>query len=265
MRQRILNYQKVISISKLRLILYLLFQAQISIRRHWHPDLHCDNLFVDPDTNKITQIIDWQSALVAPLFLQSRVPRIIRHSKLVKEDWSVPERPDDYDGLSAEQKAVVDADIESLTHHKYYRYQTYKKNPRRWACIEEQQKLELRTNPVKLVTEAWKNDDVFYLHEALIKLISNWDELEENSGCPIDFSEEERRIYEQDEDNIISIGEILTIFYSDNVLPVDGMVDPTDYDRAKRNCPKFNEIFLGLTSTLEEKRLFERLWPYQDR
>ncbi len=34
----------------------------------WHPDLHRDNLFVDPDTNEITCIIDWQPAVVAPLF-----------------------------------------------------------------------------------------------------------------------------------------------------------------------------------------------------
>jgi hypothetical protein len=48
------------------------------------------------------------------------------------------------------------------------------------------------------------------------------------------------------------------------VLHVDGMVDPVDYERVKDSCLKFKEIFVGLGSTPEEKRLHERIWPYQD-
>jgi hypothetical protein len=42
------------------------------------------------------------------------------------------------------------------------------------------------------------------------------------------------------------------------------MVDHADYERVKENCLKFKEIFVELGSTVEEKRLHERLWPYQD-
>ena len=34
----------------------------------WHPDLHLDNVFVDPESQQITRIIDWQSAAVVPFF-----------------------------------------------------------------------------------------------------------------------------------------------------------------------------------------------------
>jgi aminoglycoside phosphotransferase (APT) family kinase protein len=34
-----------------------------------HPDLHLDNIFVDPDTKRITHIIDWQSAVISDVFL----------------------------------------------------------------------------------------------------------------------------------------------------------------------------------------------------
>jgi hypothetical protein len=230
----------------------------------WHPDLHRDNLFVDPDTNKITCIIDWQSAVVAPLFLQSGVPRMFRHSKPVDEDWAVPRRPVDYDNLSADEKAKVDADIESLSFHKYYRYQSLRKNPRHWACLEHQQTLELRRNPVKLVTKSWKNNDVFYFREALMTLVRRWDELNDSGTCPISFSDEAYRVHTQEEANITAVGEILRIFRDENMLPVDGMVDHVDYERVKENCLKFKKIFVGLGSTAEEKRLHERLWPYQD-
>ncbi|KAL2368629.1 hypothetical protein RJZ57_006990, partial [Blastomyces gilchristii] len=36
----------------------------------WHPDLHLNNVFVDPESHEITYIVDWQSAAVVPLFFQ---------------------------------------------------------------------------------------------------------------------------------------------------------------------------------------------------
>lgn len=59
----------------------------------WHPDLHLDNIFVDPDTHQITRIVDWQSACVAPLFYHSNVPRLCRHPRPVREGWVVSEPP----------------------------------------------------------------------------------------------------------------------------------------------------------------------------
>ncbi|KAI9844282.1 MAG: hypothetical protein M1837_005692 [Sclerophora amabilis] len=41
---------------------------EIHSKTLWHPDLHLDNVFVDPDSKKITRIVDWQSAAVAPLY-----------------------------------------------------------------------------------------------------------------------------------------------------------------------------------------------------
>jgi hypothetical protein len=137
--------------------------AEIHSATLWHPDLHRDNVFVDPDTNMITRIVDWQSAVVTPLFLQSGVPRMFMHSKPVDESRAVPEKPSDYGSLSPDEKQRVDADIESLTYHKYYKYRSPKKNPRHRACLEQQQGLELRTKPVKLVTKVWKNNDIFLL------------------------------------------------------------------------------------------------------
>ena len=54
----------------------------------------------------------------------------------VDEDWAVPERPVGYDSLSVDDRAKVDAETESITYHKYYKYQSLKKNPRHWACLE---------------------------------------------------------------------------------------------------------------------------------
>ncbi|KAI9743830.1 MAG: hypothetical protein M1818_002564 [Claussenomyces sp. TS43310] len=232
----------------------------------WHPDLHRDNVFVDPHTNKITGIIDWQSAAVTPLFLQCGVPRMFRHSKSVEQNWAVPEKPSDYEDLSPEEQARVDADIEGITYHKYYKYQSLKKSPRHWACLEQQDAIELRTAPIRLVTNCcWRNSDVFWFREALMAVVKRWNDLDDSgSPCPIHFSEEVYRLHALEDANMSAVGEILKIFRDECVLPVDGMVNPVYFQRVKKDNMKFKDTFVGLASTPEEKKLHERIWPYQD-
>ncbi|GCB20818.1 altered inheritance of mitochondria protein 9, mitochondrial [Aspergillus awamori] len=45
-----------------------------------HPDLHLDNIFIDPETHQITSIIDWQLAAITPSFLQRPHPQMLELS-----------------------------------------------------------------------------------------------------------------------------------------------------------------------------------------
>lgn len=67
------------------------------------PDLHLDNIFVDPETLQITRIVDWQSACVAPLFYHADVPKLYTHHGPLQGGWVVPERPEEVDSLSTEE------------------------------------------------------------------------------------------------------------------------------------------------------------------
>ena len=231
----------------------------------WHPDLHLDNVFVDPTSHKITAIIDWQSAIVAPLFFQCGVPKMFQHSGPVREGWVVPERPDDFDSLSDERQKQIDDDLESETIHKYYEAQVYKRSPQHWASFQ-QKAIPILRKPVWLVTGAWENRDLFFLRQSLISLAANWDEIFPNDirNCPISFSNEELELHSKEEENMDGIGQLLTMFRDQGVLPVDGMVEPGDYEEAKENSQKFKGIFLGLAKDEEERELFSKLWPYQD-
>ena len=230
----------------------------------WHPDLHLDNIFVDPCSRKITRIVDWQSAAIAPLYLQCGVPKLFRHHEPVADDWAVPEKPKEYDRLSEEEKSKVDYDLESETCHRYYKYQTYKRNPRHWAALN-QGHLSLLTKPVWLVSGVWQNRDVFFLRQSLIELFQNWGEIESTScPCPITFTQEELKIHADEEENMSGVGQLLKTFRDEGLLPEDGMVDPEDYDQARKNCQKYKEIFLGLAESEKQKRLFSKIWPYQD-
>nr|KMM66450.1 hypothetical protein CPAG_02789 [Coccidioides posadasii RMSCC 3488] len=101
----------------------------------WHPDLHLDNIFVDPTTCKITSIVDWQSTSIAPLFYKSCVPRMFRHDDPIREAWVVPSRPDNFNTLSMEEGTGVDQDLENETIHKYYEAMVYRRAPYHWKLI----------------------------------------------------------------------------------------------------------------------------------
>lgn len=224
----------------------------------WHSDLHLDNVFVDPETCKITCIVDWQSACVAPLFYQSDVPRMFRHPRPVR-GWIVPERPANYDTLSENEKKMIDDNLESETIHKYYEAQVYKRAPRHWAVLH-QTTVETLRKPVWLVSGMWENQDLFFLRLSLISLAKYWHEIFPSNqlSCPIEFTDKDFESHSNEEDNMDGIGHMLALFRDQGVLPVDGMADFEDYDTANENSRKFKEIFIGLAKN-DAEGIYETL------
>ncbi|KAJ5130818.1 uncharacterized protein N7515_006857 [Penicillium bovifimosum] len=210
----------------------------------WHPDLHLDNIFVDPDTCQITRIVDWQSACVAPLFYQSGVPRMCRHPA-TPEGWVVPERPEGFENMSKDEQKRVDDDLESQTIHKYYETQVYKLAPLHWAVLQRPG-IPILRKPVWLVSGVWENRDLFFLRESLLKITAHWSDLFPDTPCPIDFSSEDIELQSREEENVEGVGRMLVLFREEAVLPVDGMIEPEDYDVARENNRKFKDIFIGL-------------------
>lgn len=231
----------------------------------WHPDLHRDNVFVDPLTGQITSIIDWQAARVAPLFYQSDVPRMFRHTGPVRDGWAIPERPATFDSLSAEEKEKIDADLESETIHKYYQARVCKRTPRHWAVLQ-QPLIPLIRRPVELVSGAWEHRRLFFLRQSLMWVARSWGEIVPGDvSCPIAFTAEELELHSREEENIDGLGRMLELFRDQGVLPVDGTVEPQDYAVASENNRKFREVFVESAGDEAERRLFENLWPYQEQ
>ncbi|KAM5454159.1 hypothetical protein McanCB49686_004467 [Microsporum canis] len=74
----------------------------------WHPDLHTDNIFVDPrDPTKITGVIDWQAVHIAPLFLQVRRPAFLDFDGPIPERLKLPRLPENFDELSLEEQVCA--------------------------------------------------------------------------------------------------------------------------------------------------------------
>ncbi|KOS39958.1 hypothetical protein ACN38_g9169 [Penicillium nordicum] len=97
-----------------------------------------------------------------------------------------------------------------------------------------------------------------------MSLFAHWEELVPGVPCPISFTNEDVELHSKEEENINGVGKLLTLFLDKSVLPVDGMVEPKDYEIAQKNSRKFKDIFIGLAKDDEEKELFTKIWPYQE-
>ncbi|KAJ1709623.1 kinase-like domain-containing protein [Aspergillus flavus] len=202
----------------------------------WHPDLHVDNVFVDPDTHEIKSIIDWQSACVAPLFYQSGVPRMAQHTGPVREGWVVPQKPGNFDSLSEEEQNEIQKNLESETMHIYY---------------EAQKTVPIMRKLVCLVTGVWERRNLFFLRQSLIVLAAYWEEVSSDSGltCPVQVTKTDLELYSEEEENIDGVGQLLTILHDQALLPHDGMIRSEDYEAAVKISQKIKEISLGWLKT----------------
>lgn len=228
----------------------------------WHPDLHLDNIFIDPVSHKIIGIIDWQAATVAPMFYQSGVHRAFRHYKHVRQGWVIPEKPAHYDALSPGEQKQIDKDLESETIHKYYELQTMRHVPLHWTVLQEPSFLKIK-KPVWLVTGVWENKDLFFLRQSLIALVAEWHEIfGHDVPCPIAFSQQELDEHAKEEENMDGVGQMLSLLQDQGVLPADGMVPPEDYQMAIENSRKYKEIFVNAAENEKERELYEKLWPF---
>lgn len=106
----------------------------------WHPDLHQENIFVNPENpSEIVAIIDWQSAELAPLFNQFRQPYFLEYEGEPTQGLERPELPENYDQLDdASQKKAMSMYL-SQTLSTMYRLLLRSESPLLYLTWEYQQ------------------------------------------------------------------------------------------------------------------------------
>jgi hypothetical protein len=222
-----------------------------------HPDLHLDNIFVDPDTKKITCIIDWQSASVSEPFLQHRIPRML----IPVGRCSPGER---LEAALEESNAREDSNgTADLLNH--YQNLSRLKNEQRWAAINLHNR-SLLTEPVSLLCGAWSRNDIFSFRHALIHVAARWKEIAPaTTPCPIQFTEHELELHNNELELVEGLGEVLHQLQNDNLIPLGGMVLRESYEQALHINNSVREMFVDMAGSEPQKVLHSRIWPYQDR
>ena len=236
----------------------------VTLSTLWHPDLHLDNVFVDPNSKKLTSIIDWQWTAVLPLYYQSGIPRAFESPGPVLDGAQLSQLPRDYATLPQEERTRIDVMRQSEACQKFYEIETSFKNPRHWAALQLDN-LDLRRRPTRLALGLWDSKNLFFFRKALMEIKEQWTELCPDSGqCPINFSKEELDLHVYEEENQQGIGGVLKLFKDRWSLSTDGMVDPADFAQTKAAIDEYRKVFLESADDEAEKALFAKLWPYQD-
>jgi len=234
----------------------------------WHPDLHPNNIFVDPKSKKISHVIDWQSASSLPLYYNCHVPTVIKHhgpALTVLDDLdSLPEPPPNYHSLSLDERIYIDNAIGSEYLHKYYLSSTRVRNPRRWAVLRRaSDELNIRNGPASWVQSAWSNNDTFFLRQALMSIANRWEDLCLDAGpCPWVFAEDELSSYEHEKETRGYVSTFLEYFRDNWGVPADGCIGVERFDEVQAEMKRVRAHFVGSADDEEEKELAEKIWPY---
>ncbi|KAH7356964.1 hypothetical protein BKA65DRAFT_580178 [Rhexocercosporidium sp. MPI-PUGE-AT-0058] len=228
-----------------------IFQEELHSKTLCLRDLHLDNIFVDPDTKRITNIIDWQSTAVSEILFQYKAPSMLPPSSGYK---SIPEPMPM--GFRTGTGSGESEDILS-------RYQdlTRIKNPLRWAAINHPHKMVLQ--PLSLVSGAWSRNDVFSFRHALINIAARWQEIYPDSKtCPISFTDQELWLHNEEMELLEELGTVLRLLEDQNLIAVGGRVLRDDYERAQAVNTTVKEMFVDMGEDEQHKAFYEKLWPY---
>ncbi|KAH6859108.1 hypothetical protein BKA58DRAFT_414728 [Alternaria rosae] len=216
----------------------------------WHTDLHMGNIYVlGQDPPQITSIIDWQSIVVSPLFLQARFPEFLT----VDEDYELgtmelPPPPLDLDKMDAGDKRLAEYKYEQAKATKTYEMNCAAQNTTAWKALKLPAFLrELFTR----CAEASEEGEI-PLRACLIEVAAVWNRISFKGECPLNFSEDDLQKHEQQ-------GIIGTDF--------EGWINPRlDFSAKQQQNQELLEEFVRRSSefgmTPEKMR---SIWPYLDR
>jgi hypothetical protein len=221
-----------------------------------HPDLHLDNIFVNPTAKKITHIIDWQSTSVCESFFQSGFPQM-----LAPVGASVSDRINDANTDCRQAGKDKQQNADAL---EYYQGLLKTKMPQRWAALNEKY-LSVRTKPVSLVSGCWLREDLFSFRHSLINVIAHWNELMSGGGsCPAEFTDNEIELHHSEMEIIEGLSTIMHQLQSENIIPLGGMVRRDDYKQAQELNRQFKRMFVELAENEHQRELHSKVWPYQE-
>ena len=205
-----------------------------------HPDLHLDNIFIDPETNAITSIIDWQSAAISPLSSQRAHPQMLELSPNPRTDV---QKNQEKEVLDYYYRAAETAGLSRTASHDPY--------------------FSIRMNPITQISGCWKREDTFSLRQSLISVVAHWEHLyPDNTPCPIDFTPKELEDHERESELISGVAGIVQQLDEQGLIPIGGMVPSEDYDHARMVSEYFKKEFIDLAENEQKRELHANVWPY---
>ncbi|KAJ5194064.1 Aminoglycoside phosphotransferase [Penicillium cf. griseofulvum] len=233
----------------------------------WHPDLHGDNIFVNPDQpTEILSIIDWQAVNLSPLFLQARRPALIEFDGPIPEGLQSIRLPDNFDELSPEEQLGAKKLRAAQSLYKLYDIQMMQDCPDIAAALKFKNSL---AGQIAGLSGSLFSDGEPIVQGMLIKLQEEWEtRVGPSIPCPLSFTAEDKEQQKEDEAKWASGVELMEEFLGKvgAYRGWDGWVNHNSYAHFKAQLEKCRDEFLNSHSTTSEERSqWESVWPFTDK
>ena len=267
-RRELYGYQKldprihITSIQTYLQIAHLLIpkEREMSEPTIRHPDLQPSNIFVSA-TLDIVGVIDWQHAVILPLFLQSGIPDSLQnYSDPVSDALTLPSLPANIDSLEAKQQLQEQEILRKRQLHYHYFRETAMQNPVHQAALMVEMAV-LRRKIFRHASDPWEGDNIS-LQADIVQLQKFWLRIS-SAPCPLSHEQHEAaeilRLSEaqQDADN-----QLVTCYEAIGVGK-DGWVPAEHYKEARQRALKFKEDAFADEDD-EEDALAKEHWIFDD-
>ncbi|KAH7345910.1 hypothetical protein BKA66DRAFT_517139 [Pyrenochaeta sp. MPI-SDFR-AT-0127] len=231
----------------------------------WHTDLHMGNIYSKPeDPTKICSIIDWQSIVVSPLYLQARFPEFLS----VDDDYILglkeePRLPQDYQDMDANDRKLAELKFEDTKMSKFYELSTANQHLRaHHALIMPQFTRELFVRCGEVCEEG-----AIPLRACLIEFANAWSELGFLGECPFSFREDDIREHElqfQEYRDFHRVQEIARKLLSTDS---EGWISPQlDFaERQRMNTELLQEIMRRSNEYNKTAEEIRSIWPFLEK
>lgn len=224
----------------------------------WHPDLHLDNIFIEPETKEIKCIIDWQSASISEPYFQYSYPPMLTPIILTEIDARNEGEPESRADPEAENFLRR---LPRLSSH----YQICKRQsiPQQWAATHNASR-QFLTKVVSSVTGSWNRDCGFGLRNDLIAVAMDWAKSESAEvACPLHFTEEDLAHHKQALKIVAELAEVLEQLEESGIIPNGGKVLVDDYERSLDASRSVRNWWVNKGGSKEEQDLNAKVWPYR--
>ncbi|KAL2839635.1 phosphotransferase enzyme family protein [Aspergillus pseudoustus] len=217
-----------------------------------YPDLTPSNVFIDPDTVKVTSIIDWQHTIITPMQLAAGYPGLFENPDAVLLTALVPPKsPPNYKTMSPEEKAQVDERIRRQS--LFYLYHVFNDGLNKVHLEALRDPLLLRRqNLVDLAGRQWSGNIISLCNDTPLE-------------CPIGFSGQELQEKAEDESMWYKLNELVHNWrYELGGLSEQDWLPAEKYEAALNRNESLKAEFAHGDSPDEVEKI-ERGWPFQDR
>jgi hypothetical protein len=228
----------------------------------WHTDLLLGNIFVSSnDPTIIEGIIDWQSAQIAPLFIQAQFPDFLRPPKGYKPGTEIPSLPDNFEELDPQGKEQAIKDKTLATQSKYYEMSCLAYNKH----VHQAMNLDRRLWEPFTCSQLFFNGSTVPLRNPLIRISQDCASLGLPGSCPFAFSEEILDLHEE------QVAKYEDMLYLRDIVKTQLCTDDTGWIAMERweETNKMNQyLFEMYIETMSEELSPDaaaQTWPFPPR